>query len=731
MNIFFKRINVSLYKMSYAWAMALLAILTFVLYLPTMNYGFVFDDFPTILEYPHFHTSSWLQTFFSSSRWIARMLHRLGFVIGGFDPYGFRIVNLVLHIASGLLVYLLVVLLCQQISQQWFAQRARLIGLITAGFFLLHPAQTQTATYMTQMSTEGAAAFFVFLVTLLFSKMVLAQDVIRKGGWLFVTLIAAFLGCGTKEIIVVLPGLVLLVDALLIAQIDVKSFLRRLPLHCALWAVMFVGLGKVGMHVKRVIKEAPKVELPNNRGNIVTQSFTEPIRPNLYRWSQPKILLHYLRIFFLPVDLCFEYSTKLVTKPLAPDVVFPLLLWIIIILGLLYLAVRRKLLPIIFGVAWFLAVMLPRAITPSQELVCDYKTYIASLGILLIISVMSIYLLERFALFFKNIAKDLIVTGGVVALGMLSMIGSHIRNFVWSDELVFWEDVVKKSPGRARAHNNLAVAHLVKNNIGQAVSFFEKSIEIDNFYGEPHVNLALIAQRQGDNKKAAYHYERALAIGEMHPQLFYNLGIFNSMCGDLFLAEQAFRKAIELREFYPQARYELVQLLQNQKRYKDVIALCEDTFNQKAVGDHPFLQIYAMALFEINDLSRAKKVLDCLNPKDPSVAFMLGCCFYEEGNYEDAIKHLEVAYKVNRHDIGVAYNLGQAFMRGGKYEQAFEIFGRCNNVVDQLPYVPFFKACCLKELGRKSEAKILLTSIIENTQNSLVKRDSKALLREI
>jgi protein O-mannosyl-transferase len=731
MNAVFKKIGSWPYTISHAWAVGLLSLLTLILYVPTLHYGFVFDDFPTILEYPHFHTSGWSAMIFSSSRWIARMLHRLGFLISGSQPYGFRLVNLVLHLATGLLVYALVVVVCKQLKQEWFAKRSGLVALLTAGLFLLHPVQTQTATYMTQMSTEGVAAFFVVLVALLFALTVLSKDLVRKALWCIATLATAYVGCGSKEIIVVLPGLVLLVDALLLAQVDVKAFLRRIPLHLALAGVMFVGLGRVGMHVKRVISEAPKVELPNNRGNIVTQSFTETIKPNLYRWSQPKILLHYLRIFFWPSGLCFEYPIKIVTSPTAADVIFPLLFWAMLAAGLIFLMVQRTLLPVVFGVVWFLAVMLPRAITPSQELVCDYKTYIASIGIMLILAVLIIYVLERVATLVKTTLREPAMAGGLVAFAMVAMMSSHVRNFVWSDEQVFWEDVVTKVPQRARAYNNLAVAHLVKNDVEKAVSLFEKAVEVDNFYGEPHVNLALIAQRQGNRAKAAEHYDKALAIGEMHPQLFYNLGIFNASCGDQALAEQAFRKAIEIRDFYPPARYELAQLLQAQKRYKEVVALCEDTFKQKAVGEYAFLHIYATALFEMNDFVRATGPLKHLNQQDPKVAFMLACCLYEQNHYADAIKHFEVAYRVNRHDIGVAYNFGQALMRGEQYERALEMFGRCNNVVEQLPYVPFFKACCLQGLDRKGEAKTLLTKVVETTKNVVVKNDAQALLKTI
>jgi tetratricopeptide (TPR) repeat protein len=731
MNGLIKKIGNWPYVVAPSFAVSFLSVLVLILYLPTLHYGFVFDDYPTILEYPHMHNTDWSSMFFSSSRWIARVLQRLGFTIGGMQPIGFRLINLAVHLATGILVYVLINMLCSRLKQVWFKDHASLIALLTGALFLIHPVQTQTATYMTQMGTEGIAGFFTVLVGFFFVSTVFSKSFMGKAFWFAATLAIAYIGCGTKEIIVVLPGLLVLVDVLLIAQGDMLNFLRRLPLHLALAGVMFYGLGRVGMHVERVVREAPKVELPNNRGNIVTETFHETIKPNLYRWSQPKILFHYLSIFFWPVDLCFEYGTKIVKSPMAPDVLVPLLMWLVLAAILVWFFIRRTMLPLIFGISWFLAVMLPRAIAPSQELICDYKTYIASVGIMFVLACSVIYALERGAQFIKAGLRQQILTGGLAAFLCMMMISTYIRNLVWSDEQTFWADVVAKVPGRSRAYNNLAIAYLVKNDVKQAICLFEEAIRIDKNYGEPHVNLAVIYERLGDRKKSAQHHQLALMSGEMHPQLFYNLGLFNKNGGNFELAERAFRQAIEIKSFYPQARFELAQILQKKQRYGEVIHLCEETFQLQAQSSYPFMELYATALFEINDSKRAKEALMALDCRDPRIAFMLGCCLLDNGQTADSIKYFEIAYTDNRHNVSIAYNFGKALMQIEKYDRALDVLGRCNNVTDQMPFVPYFKARCLQGLGRKVETKELLVNIIQTTKHPVVRSNAQALLKTI
>lgn len=728
MNALLKKIGEWPYKISHLWAVGLLSLLTLGLFLPTLHYGFVFDDYPTLLEYPHMHTSA---IFFSSCRWISRALQRIGVLIGGLEPVGFRVVNMFVHLAIGLLIYALFITIFQQLKQPWFRARARLLAFLAALLFLIHPAQTQTATYMTQMSTEGVAALVIVLVTLLFVRGIVAIKIGSKIAWYAASFIAAYVGCGSKEIIVVLPGLVLLTDFVLFAQIDLKQFLKRIPLHLLLGAVMFVGLERIGVHVRRIVREAPKVELPNNRGTLITEKPREAIKPNLYRWSQPKILFHYLSIFFCPIGLCFEYGTKLVKSSVAPDVLVPLLFFICLVSGAAVLAMRRLLLPGVFGIAWFLMVMLPRSIAPSQELVCDYKTYIASIGIMMILAPLLVYVIEYVGLCVRASLRQKVVLGGVASFVMVLMASAHVRNLVWKDELTFWSDVIAKVPDRARAHNNLAIAYLLKNDIEMALALFNKSVELDPLYGEPHVNLAHVYERLGERTKAAREYELALVSGEMHPQLFYNLGLFNKNSGAVDLAEKSFRKAIEIRPFYPTARYELAQILYDKKQLAQVIVLCEETIALHATAGLPFDQIYGLALFAAGDTKRALPALLACDTTDPEIAFAAGCCFFDVKDYKAAVQHFEIAHKNNRHDVSIAYNFGQALLEAGQYDYALDVFGRCNNVVDKMPLVPLFKAKCLQKMGRSAETKVLLTQLIKTSGHEEVRRSAQDFLKTI
>ena len=50
--------------------------LAFLFYLPSLWYGFMFDDLPTIVEYYHIKTFNPLDHLFANSRWISRIMHQ-------------------------------------------------------------------------------------------------------------------------------------------------------------------------------------------------------------------------------------------------------------------------------------------------------------------------------------------------------------------------------------------------------------------------------------------------------------------------------------------------------------------------------------------------------------------------------------------------------------------------------------------------------------------------------
>jgi tetratricopeptide (TPR) repeat protein len=89
---------------------------------------------------------------------------------------------------------------------------------------------------------------------------------------------------------------------------------------------------------------------------------------------------------------------------------------------------------------------------------------------------------------------------------------AYARNAVWKDETSLWEDVAKKSPNKARPHNNLGVAYRSEGLTDMATEEFKIVLRLAPDDIMAHYNLALIYLRKGNTDMAQSEVEKILTI---------------------------------------------------------------------------------------------------------------------------------------------------------------------------------------------------------------------------
>jgi len=702
-----------------------------------LTYGFVFDDFPTILEYIHARTLDVKGLFFNGSRWISRILNQYTFTRWKDNPFGYRIFDVLLHIIIGIMVFIFVAKLLSGLKKNAFLQKhAYILAILVSGLFLLHPAQTQTVTYITQMRLEGLVVFFVFAVLISFLFAARAPSSVLKYSLYGVSFILAAFATGTKEIIVTLPALVVLVDWFFIAEGDWNDFKTRLWAHGCLTFIVFWYLSRFGIAKTKNVVAAATTPVHNNRGNMITAQPTEFITTSFFFISQFKVILHYLGIFFWPVGLCFDYGYKLAHGFFEFDVIAPLFTLCSIIGGAIYLFIKNRANVISFAIAWFMCTIVPRAsIFPGTELVCDYKTYIASFGILFLFGVGILHA----ALYICNVVARLHLlqfkVSHYIALCALFFLGlgfvSKVRNNAWSTEEAFWKDVIDKNPTDARAWNNYAVALNIKGDEPNAIKCFEKSIEVDNFYAEPHINLATLYQMHGIRDRAYAHYVRALEIGEAHPELFNNLGMFHLEEGVLEQAEHCFREAVNLRPYFSRAWKNLGDVYVRTNK----LATAKDCYEHALHGDmvdDELVYAHGVICYNLERFDEAIPDFEKIAGKNyRDSAFYLGASYFTVHRYTEACTYLEIMYKQQPGNHSYAYNYALALLNVKRSAEALPLFKQCMVNSRENPYATLHYGRCLFETGKKNEAKKHFASLLRSCKEDFVKRDVLTYMKEV
>ena len=99
---------------------------------------------------------------------------------------------------------------------------------------------------------------------------------------------------------------------------------------------------------------------------------------------------------------------------------------------------------------------------------------------------------------------------------------TYQRNKVWRDELTLWGDVLQKSPHKARAYISIGAAYVKQGNLAQALSGYNKAIEMNPGYADIYYNRGIVYDKQGNFTMALSDYNKAIEINPADADIYNN-----------------------------------------------------------------------------------------------------------------------------------------------------------------------------------------------------------------
>lgn len=223
--------------------LALLLALTALAYWPGLQGAFLLDDIPNLEPLASFPAApGWTDYWLFASEGMAgrRYLSYFSFALQHAAwpaaPEAFKLVNLALHLATGLAAYLV----CRRLGRL-FGETGSVWALLAAAFWLLHPMQVSTVLYVVQrMSILSALLVLLGFLAYLQGREMIGSS--RRQGWAWIGggfLLAMGLGYGAKENALLFPAYLLLFELVLKGAASAGP-LRPLP------GRMLAGLGLAG-----------------------------------------------------------------------------------------------------------------------------------------------------------------------------------------------------------------------------------------------------------------------------------------------------------------------------------------------------------------------------------------------------------------------------------------------------------------------------------------------------
>lgn len=633
----------------------LITLITFLVYLPALQNGFVnFDDPIYVTENINIRTLDlgllkWSFTSKVLDLWhpISFLSLALDFAVWGQNPTGYHLSNIVLHALNTFIVYILAVSLIK--SGNYMQHKETLFaGCITAFLFGIHPLHVESVAWVSERKDLLCAFFF------LSSIISYLRYVSEKSGVVhyLISLLLFALAVMSKPMAISLPIVLLILDyfpmkRLTVAGKTIKTLMEKIP---------FFFIGAIPVLITLWPQDS------TDAINMAARPFTE--RLLMYTYGS----MFYLIKMISPSDLAPFYPIP--AREILQEFRYlgsGILLFLISLYSITSLRHGK-----LFFCCWlyYIATLIPvmGIIGGVPQSMADRYTYLPSLGPFLLSGVLVVTIYGRIAKKYK------IATISVLLLYSVILINKSIDHIgVWRDSTTFWSYEEKLYP-KSLYHffNSIGVNNNASGNFNQAVIEFSKAMEIDPENESAYNNRGYAYIGLGRYNEAVKDLSRAIELEPREARAYTNRGYAYSLMGRYKEAIADLNKAIELnpnrantynnRGYAYNALGIFNQSIEDLSKAIELNPRLANAFNNRASA-YDSLGQHTQA---IDDLSEAIK----LDPKYASAYLNRGIIYTKLHNYQDAMVDFSKCIELNPRDA-VAYRyLGYTYRQSGNLEKA-------------------------------------------------------------
>ncbi len=573
----------------------------------------------------------------------------------GFEVAGFLVFNVLVHALNTCLLYTLLRGLCG-IAQPDGA-RPVAVPLVLAALFAVHPLHASSVAYIAQRRGMLATTFCLLgaLTYLRWRRGWHPTPVWRSGGLGLILVLCWWLSFRSKSVGLTLPVVLLSLEFCLRAP-D-RAVLRRYLRYLVPGAVVCLALMVVFLWSRGLLDLAHLRILPYGHAEVSS--------PWAHFLTESRVFVQYWKLLLLPLPgwMSIDHDFA-VSNSLREHGAFMALAFHAVVLAMGVYAARHGYTLAAAGIFWFYATLLPYALVPQSELFVEYKTYLSSIGLILVLA----ELISRWAA--RAGPRPAVVTLAVVAAVLLSL--TLHRNRIYQSTAGLWADAVTKYPHRLRPRVNLGTALARQGRTDEAIEQFKAALQIlPNSY-TAHTGLGLALVEKGRLADARPHYEAALAVKPDYADVHINLAILLAQQGMLDEANMHYKEVLRTEPDNAKAHNNLAVNLARQGRSTEAL-------------DH-----FATALR--------------LNPEYAEAYFNLALTLVKEGRLVEAVAHYQAAIRLDAQYAPAYYKLGEALALQGKTADAVAQYQRALQIKPDFAEAHYGLGQALENMGRIEEA---------------------------
>jgi tetratricopeptide (TPR) repeat protein len=394
----------------------------------------------------------------------------------GTRPWGYHLINLLLHLANTLILFVLLKRLTRMVWR----------SALVAAMFAVHPLHVESVAWISERK-DVLSAFFGLLAMLAYARYA------RKPS--LASYLAVFVGMAlsllAKPMLVTLPFLFLLLDYWPLERwrpADGKAVpWSRMVLEKVPFLILSVAscvVTVLAQHSGGALKSLTQITLPERLGNALLS------------------YVQYLRQMLVPVDLAAFYprSEGQGAMVVGAGVLLALLTGLVLRWG-------RRYPYLTVGWLWYLGTLVPviGLVQVGLQARADRYTYLPLVGIFLLAVWGLADLAARWHI-------ERLAAIGAMAILIVWIMFASLQIYFWNNAIILWEHALQVTPSNVIAHSNLAYQYQAQRKLDQAIFHYREALRCSPSDPQPAFNLGNVLLQQGDVTRAIRFFEQSLRL---------------------------------------------------------------------------------------------------------------------------------------------------------------------------------------------------------------------------
>ena len=637
------------------WICLALGLITLALYLPVLHHSFVeYDDQQYVTDNPLVQAGlSWrglVWAFgFHAGNWhpLAWLSHMLDCQLFEARAWGHHLTNVLLHIASTLLLFLV---LDRMTGAVWRS-------VAVAALFAWHPLHVESVAWVAERKDVLCALFW--MLTLWFY----VRFTERPSAARYVFALGAFVLCLlSKPMAVTLPFALLLLDYWPLQRVtnDKREVAGIWRLVVEKIPFLFLAMGGCALTL-----HAQQMAIVSTAGLPVSQRITHALAA--YN--------HYFGAMFFPHNLAVYYPYVI---NLQPETVVSSGVVLVLITLLAVKNIRSR--PyLIVGWLWYLGTLVPviGLVQVGDQAWADRYTYLPLIGLFVPLVWGAVEVIKN-----KMVLRTLAAAAGLAMLVATSVQLSH-----WQNTWTLFNHANKVTHENYMAITVLASQLAKQGKLDEAIALYHTALSYKPTFPETHFFLGNAFDQLGRPDEAVAEYEKALWFKPMQEQTHIFLGIVLGKQKKYAEAITNYDAALVIDPDSAVAHNNLARIFHTQGRFDDAIAHYQAALklDPKLALAHNNLGVLLLQKGSLADGTTQLREALRLNPTNSETQFNLALALNQQQQWTEAVELFSKTVGTGSTDPKAHCEFAKALTHAKKTREAMSEFAAALLILPDYP----------------------------------------------